>query len=138
MARTTHRFTLDSDRQLAKLAAATAPLNGQLIRTDAESLVRLVSGLSESASMPREVVLELTTRRATRPAFAPAGHMAVERADLSTRRPDIVSRLRQELAAHDRQLAKPLWPALLEEPIRIDVAADAPWRPGQEYVYWPN
>ena len=61
-----------------------------------------------------------------------------ERVDLSTKRPDIVTRLQQELAAHDRQLAKPLWPALLEEPIRIDVPADAPWRADQEYVYWPN
>ena len=31
-----------------------------------------------------------------------------------------------------------LWPALIEEPVRIDVPADAPWRRGQEYVYWPN
>ncbi|MBW0008215.1 MAG: sulfatase-like hydrolase/transferase [Sphingomonas sp.] len=61
-----------------------------------------------------------------------------ERHDLSTSRPDVVQRLRAELAAHDRELAKPLWPALLEEPIRIDYPADAPWKPGQEYVYWPN
>ena len=61
-----------------------------------------------------------------------------ERTDLSTRRPDVVAKLRADLAAHDRELAKPLWPALLEEPIRIDVPADAPWKPGQEYVYWPN
>jgi arylsulfatase A-like enzyme len=61
-----------------------------------------------------------------------------ERTDLSARRPDIVARLRAELAAHDREMAKPLWPALLEEPIRIDVPADAPWKPGQDYVYWPN
>jgi len=61
-----------------------------------------------------------------------------ERTDLSLRRPDMVARLRSELAAHDRELAKPLWPALLEEPIRIDVPANAPWKPGQEYVYWPN
>ena len=61
-----------------------------------------------------------------------------ERKDLSARRADIVQRLRAELAAHDRELAKPLWPALLEEPIRIDVPEDAPWKPGQEYVYWPN
>ena len=61
-----------------------------------------------------------------------------ERTDLSATRPDQVRRLRAELAAHDRQLAKPLWPALLEEPIRIDVPADAPWKRGQEYVYWPN
>src|SRR3954447_22259607 len=61
-----------------------------------------------------------------------------EHADLSARRSDIVQRLRAELAAYDRQMTKPLWPALLEEPIRIDVPADAPWRPGQEFVYWPN
>ena len=61
-----------------------------------------------------------------------------EHNELSAARPEIVNRLRTELAAHDRQMAKPLWPALLEEPIRIDVPADAPWKPGQEYVYWPN
>ncbi len=61
-----------------------------------------------------------------------------ERHDLSSRRPDIVRRLRVELAAHDREMPRPLWPALLEEPIRIDVPADAPWRAGQEYVYWSN
>jgi arylsulfatase A-like enzyme len=63
---------------------------------------------------------------------------ATERRDLVARRPDQVKRLRAELAAHDRELPKPLWPALLEEPIRIDVPADAPWRAGQEYVYWSN
>ena len=61
-----------------------------------------------------------------------------ERNDLSRARPGIMARLRLELGAHDRQMARPLWPALLEEPIRIDVPADAPWKPGQEYVYWPN
>lgn len=61
-----------------------------------------------------------------------------ERHDLSKTRSDVVAHLRAELAAHDRQMVKPLWPALLEEPIRIDVPADAPWKPGQEYVYWPN
>ena len=61
-----------------------------------------------------------------------------ERVDLTAERPSIVERLRAELDTHDRQMAKPLWPALLEEPIRIDVPADAPWKPGQEYVYWPN
>ena len=61
-----------------------------------------------------------------------------ERRDLSRSRPDVVKRLRAGLALHDRDMAKPLWPALLEEPIRIDVPADAPWKPGQEYVYWPN
>jgi arylsulfatase A-like enzyme len=61
-----------------------------------------------------------------------------ERTDLSKIRADVAARLRAELAAHDSQMAKPLWPALLEEPIRIDVPADAPWKRGQDYVYWPN
>ena len=61
-----------------------------------------------------------------------------ERIDLASRRPDIVQHLRVEMAVHDRQFAKPLWPALLEEPIRIDEPADAPWKKGQEFVYWPN
>ena len=65
-------------------------------------------------------------------------HDPTERTDLSAARPDEVQLLRAKLADHDRQLAQPLWPALLEEPIRIDFPADAPWRPGQEYVYWPN
>jgi arylsulfatase A-like enzyme len=61
-----------------------------------------------------------------------------ERNNLSASRRDIIRQLRAELAARDSQMAKPLWPALLEEPIRIDVPADAPWRAGQEFVYWPN
>jgi arylsulfatase A-like enzyme len=61
-----------------------------------------------------------------------------EQADLSIRRPDQVERLRAKLLAHGGEMPRPLWPALLEEPIRIDVPADAPWEPGQEYVYWPN
>jgi arylsulfatase A-like enzyme len=63
---------------------------------------------------------------------------ATEQHNLASNRPDQVMRLRQELVRHDRQMAKPLWPALLEEPIRIDVPADAPWSWDQEYVYWPN
>ena len=58
--------------------------------------------------------------------------------NLSGSRPDVVNSLRAKLAAHDSEMAKPLWPALLEEPIRIDVPADAPWEANQEYVYWPN
>jgi arylsulfatase A-like enzyme len=61
-----------------------------------------------------------------------------ERIDLSTRRSDQVKRLRAKLAEHDREMPKSLWPALIEEPIRIDVPADAPWKAGQEYVYWSN
>jgi arylsulfatase A-like enzyme len=61
-----------------------------------------------------------------------------EQTDLSTLRPDVVEALRAKLISHNAEMPDPLWPALLEEPIRIDVPADAPWEAGQEYVYWPN
>jgi hypothetical protein len=61
-----------------------------------------------------------------------------ERRDLSAGRPDEVKRLRAKLAAHDREMPKSLWPALLEGPIRIDVPADAPSKAGQEYVCRSN
>jgi hypothetical protein len=35
-------------------------------------------------------------------------------------------------------LPAPLWPALLEGPVRIDVPLNAPWRRDQEYIYWSN
>lgn len=47
--------------------------------------------------------------------------------------------MRAMIAAHDRDATrKPLWPALIEAPIRIDVPLNTPWKPGQEYVYWSN
>ncbi|MBX9795391.1 sulfatase-like hydrolase/transferase [Sphingomonas sp.] len=49
-----------------------------------------------------------------------------------------VAHLRALIAAHDAQQAKPLWPALIEAPVRIDVPLNRPWKPGQEYVYWSN
>jgi arylsulfatase A-like enzyme len=61
-----------------------------------------------------------------------------ERTDLSEMRPDLVKSLTGMIIANGREMAEPLWPALLEEPIRIDVHADAPWTADQEYVYWPN
>ena len=42
------------------------------------------------------------------------------------------------LAEFDRQMPPPRWPALMEQPIRIDVPSDSPWRTDQEYVYWSN
>jgi hypothetical protein len=42
------------------------------------------------------------------------------------------------LQAHDAEMPKPLWPALVEDAIRIDVPLNAPWTPDQEYVYWAN
>ena len=61
-----------------------------------------------------------------------------EQDEISALRPDQVKRLHAMIIAHDREMPRPLWPALLEEPIRIDFPADAPWHADQEYVYWPN
>jgi arylsulfatase A-like enzyme len=61
-----------------------------------------------------------------------------ERTDLSAREPQQVARLRAMIAAHAAQMPRPLWPALVEMPIRIDVPLNAPWKPTQDYVYWSN
>ena len=65
VARTTHRFKLDSDRQIARLSAATHNLNGQLISSGAEELVHRSHAWEAPDSLPREVTLELNTNRAT-------------------------------------------------------------------------
>ena len=83
IARTSHRFTLDSQRQVERVDRATLHLNGELMQTGAEELVRSLNEVESCDSLPREVILELTTRRATRPVFMPAGQLAMGRADLS-------------------------------------------------------
>jgi hypothetical protein len=83
VARTTHRFALDSDRQVARVSAATAGLNGELIESDAEALVAALDAYPQSDTNPREVVLELTARRTSRPIFAPGTHLELGRGDLS-------------------------------------------------------
>jgi hypothetical protein len=75
--RTTRRFTLDSSRQIELMTAATAPLNGQLISIDAMGLLTAVEKSAGADSMPRELVMELTTQRATKPIYLPQG---IERA----------------------------------------------------------
>ena len=61
-----------------------------------------------------------------------------ERRDLAASNPARVAAMRAMIAAHDREQGKPLWPALVEAPIRIDVTQKAPWKKGQDYVYWSN
>lgn len=61
-----------------------------------------------------------------------------EHTNLADREPGRVAAMRQMIEAQNRGLPKPLWPGLLEAPIRIDVPLNAPWRKDQEYVYWSN
>jgi hypothetical protein len=77
VARTTSRFTLDSDRQLDRIARATFALNGQLIASPAKTSSPGCTPPSRVDAMPREVVLELNTARATRPIYWPGRYHAV-------------------------------------------------------------
>lgn len=61
-----------------------------------------------------------------------------ERRNLAASEPGRVAQLRAIIEAHEAQMPAPLWPALLEGPVRIDVPLNTPWAEGQEYVYWAN
>jgi hypothetical protein len=98
IARTLGRFTLDSDRQVQRLSAATASLNGELIAGDAERIVALADARTEPDAHPREVVLELTTRRATRPIYAPVAHLELSRGEASL---ETVQRVLEGIAGID-------------------------------------
>ena len=52
--------------------------------------------------------------------------------------PDKVAELQAELAAIDAQQAKPLWPTLLEAPVRIDRPLGTPAGKDDEFIYWAN
>ncbi len=76
-----------------------------------------------------------------RPVKARLYNLAVdptERHDLAARDPRRVAELSALIEAQNRGMAKPIWPGLVEGPIRIDVPLDAPWKDGQDYIYWTN
>ena len=82
VARTTNRFTLDSERQIARIEAATVNLNGELIGSDAEAIAQRLQSWAGRDLLPREVFLELNTTRATRPLYWPGRYHAIERGTL--------------------------------------------------------
>lgn len=82
VARTLHRFTLDSQRQIRRIEAASADLNGHLIKSDALRLLAILDAYPSPDPWPRDLTLELNTNRATRPIFAPATHLKLGRAAL--------------------------------------------------------
>ncbi|HMO76640.1 MAG TPA: sulfatase-like hydrolase/transferase [Sphingopyxis sp.] len=61
-----------------------------------------------------------------------------EKADLSAQEPQRVAELKAMIEAQNRDMAQPIWPGLFEGPVRLDVPLNAPWRDGQDYVYWTN
>jgi arylsulfatase A-like enzyme len=61
-----------------------------------------------------------------------------EHHNLASSEPAQVARLNALIEAQNKGMAKPLWPGLLEAPVRVDVPLNAPWSKDQEYVYWTN
>lgn len=61
-----------------------------------------------------------------------------ERHDLSATDPERVRMMSALIDAQNSGLPPPLWPGLVEAPVRIDVPLNAPWREGQDWVYWTN
>ena len=61
-----------------------------------------------------------------------------EQNDLSAQHPERVAAMRQMIEQQNADLPPPLWPALIEGPVRIDVPLNAPWSEEQEYIYWSN
>ncbi len=62
----------------------------------------------------------------------------LEHVNLAAREPARVAMLRGEIEKQNAGMAKPLWPGLIEAPVRIDVPLNVPWKQGQEYIYWTN
>lgn len=98
VARTTRSFSLNSRRQIERIEAATVSLNGELASSDAEAIVRREQSAGGIDALPREVVLELNTARATRPVFWPGRSKSIDRRPLDT---DRVAALLQELREAD-------------------------------------
>jgi hypothetical protein len=70
VARSPLRYTINSERQVKRLTRALEPLNGQLIGTGAEEIV-VRAERDDLEPYPREITVEWTTERATRPIFLP-------------------------------------------------------------------
>jgi arylsulfatase A-like enzyme len=144
-----HASQLDMFATIAAVAGADMPRDRVMDSTDV--LAGIVPGLPAS---PRTAPLfwRSGTYRAVRdgdwklqvtarPAKAYLYNLATdptERVNLAARQPLQVARLRAEIDRHNQGMAKPLWPGLVEAPVRIDVPLDRPWSLDQDYVYWTN
>jgi hypothetical protein len=69
-------FKLDSHRQVWRITNAMVQLNGQLIKSESEVLITRMAAESYPDPLPRDIVLELTAARATRPTYLPSRNAA--------------------------------------------------------------
>ncbi|HEV8607136.1 MAG TPA: SPASM domain-containing protein [Tepidisphaeraceae bacterium] len=98
IARATERFVLDSQRQITLFENATHELNGQLAKTSAEELLKLARARTTSFDYPRDVTLEINSRRATRPIYSPLRYGVIERPDMTV---EMAARIFAQLAQAD-------------------------------------
>ena len=61
-----------------------------------------------------------------------------ERRNLAVERPEKVAELKRDLARHDAEQAKPLWPELGQSPVMLDHSLILTQTEVDEYVYWGN
>ena len=98
VARTTRSFKLDSDRQVARVAEASISLNGELLASGAEALTHRLSWSNEVDPLPREIVVELNTDRATSAIFSPRRGQQIDREPMSV---ELAKRLFEQVADAD-------------------------------------
>jgi hypothetical protein len=98
IARTTRSFKLDSDRQIARVAEASVSLNGELLSSGAEALIHRLSWSNEVDPLPREIVIELNTDRASNAIFSPRRHREINREPMSV---ELAKRLFDQVAEAD-------------------------------------
>ena len=61
-----------------------------------------------------------------------------ERHDLSRAEPERLKAMLATLKTQDAQMAKPLWPSLLQGPIAVDHPSGVPSKKADEYILWDN
>ncbi len=98
VARTLHRFRLDSERQVARITEAFVTLNGHLASTNAEELVSRFNSRTDIDPLPREVVIELNTTRRSKPIYRPSQLLAARREPMKAA---TICRLLEELCIAD-------------------------------------
>ncbi|MEM7018011.1 MAG: sulfatase, partial [Pseudomonadota bacterium] len=61
-----------------------------------------------------------------------------EQTDLLAQQPDVATRLRAALEAHNAEQGAPLWPSVAASAINIDRDLSQPDQLGDEFAYWSN
>jgi spiro-SPASM protein len=98
VARCTRNFRLDSDRRIEQLTQAAISLNGELVTSGAEELLHRLSWTTQVDPLPRDVVMELNTSRATSPTFAPCRFLNIIREPM---RADLARRVLERIGSVD-------------------------------------